>query len=424
MTSFEQKFQAKAGLYALGILALHVPLCAGAAWGFEASLQLALGAALLILAGPVVLYLVKPSGLLFTASVGAAAMAYSALLIHLGKGMIEMHFHIFVALAMLVALARATAVIVAAGTVAVHHILFWLWLPSSVFNYEASFGIVLLHASFVVVEAGVLVVIARRFGRVLALQGELGEQVSIVAVDVTSRSAHLQEAGTRLADGSSQQAAALEETSASLEEISSMVRSSAARAASSQKLAAESRRIADSGGVCMRELQQAMQGISESSKGISDIIKTIDHSAFQTNILALNAAVEAARAGEAGRGFAVVADEVRRLAQQSAEAAKLTAAKIQDSVAKGTQGSETTDRAAALLEGIFANIRKIDEDMAEISRAAQEQSQGIQQLTQAVNQMDQTTQTNAATAEETSATATELRLQAESLSQMIRRVVA
>ncbi|WP_339290172.1 methyl-accepting chemotaxis protein [Paenibacillus sp. FSL E2-0201] len=63
----------------------------------------------------------------------------------------------------------------------------------------------------------------------------------------------------------------------------------------------------------------ALTKLSDQSKDISRITKSITNISNQTNILSLNAAIEAARAGAYGKGFAVIADEVRQLSDQTKE---------------------------------------------------------------------------------------------------------
>ncbi|MBL4785235.1 MAG: methyl-accepting chemotaxis protein, partial [Cohaesibacteraceae bacterium] len=88
-------------------------------------------------------------------------------------------------------------------------------------------------------------------------------------------------------------AAATEELNASVNEIGQQVARSATITASA-----------------VEEVQQTnldIQGLSEASVKIGQVVTLISDIANQTNLLALNATIEAARAGDTGRGFAVVA---------------------------------------------------------------------------------------------------------------------
>ncbi len=245
-------------------------------------------------------------------------------------------------------------------------------------------------------------------GLVSRIAGSLGEG----SEQVTSAATQVSASSQSLAEGASEQAASLEETSASLEEMSSMTKRNAESASQAKDLSNQTRAAADTGATDMAEMKQAMDAIKSSSDDISKIIKTIDEIAFQTNILALNAAVEAARAGEAGAGFAVVAEEVRNLAQRSAQSAKETAAKIEDSTRKSEHGVRISDKVAKSLGEIVEKARKMDTLVAEIATASREQTQGIEQVNTAISQMDKVTQANAGNAEETAAAAEELSAQA------------
>ncbi len=189
--------------------------------------------------------------------------------------------------------------------------------------------------------------------------GEVSHQLSAGADQTAAAAGQVSGASQSLAEGASEQAASLEETSASLEEISSMTKRNAESATQAKFLSAEARRAAETGVSSMRDMQSAMDSIKASSASIAQIVKSIDEIAFQTNILALNAAVEAARAGDAGAGFAVVAEEVRALAQRSAQAAKETAGKIEESVARSGAGRYCFFRGAGLSSRLAARSASV-----------------------------------------------------------------
>jgi methyl-accepting chemotaxis protein len=254
--------------------------------------------------------------------------------------------------------------------------------------------------------------INRALGQMAGVLNDSSAQVAAASSQVASSS-------QILAEGASEQAASLEETSASLEELSSMTKRNAESAQQAKQAAGQTRLSADTGARQVKSMQSAMQAITLASADIAKILKTIDEIAFQTNILALNAAVEAARAGTAGAGFAVVADEVRALAQRCAAAAKETAVKIDDSVAKSQEGAQVSAEVAKSFETIQQQILQLDGLVAEIASASSEQSQGIGQVTIAVSQMDKVTQSNAAGAEESAAASQDLNAQAEVLTNAV-----
>ena len=255
----------------------------------------------------------------------------------------------------------------------------------------------------------------------------LAKPIELVISDLKQGSKELRSASNQvasssqsLAQGATEQAASLEESSRSLQQVASVSRQNSDNAQQAYQLSQTVREAAEGGVKSMEAMTQAIHAIKRSADETAQIVKIIDEIAFQTNLLALNAAVEAARAGDAGKGFAVVAEEVRSLAQRSANAARETSEKIQQSKQLADNGVGVTDEVGKSLHSINQNAVKSADLVREIAASIVEQSNGVTQVNLAVAELDKVTQQNSAAAEESSAASEELTAQATTLDEVVQ----
>ncbi len=244
-------------------------------------------------------------------------------------------------------------------------------------------------------------------------------EINISADQVNVGADQVSSTAQALAQGATEQASSIEELSATIADISRQIKENADNAANAGVLSDEVGSGVLESNQRMELMTSAMEDISNTSKEIGKIIKTINDIAFQTNILALNAAVEAARAGAAGKGFAVVADEVRNLAGKSAEAAKNTTDLIESSINAVNNGTKIADQTAEALKSVVEKTKTTINYIQQIAKASEEQANGASQITIGVDQISSVVQTNSATAEESAAASEELSGQANMLKELI-----
>ncbi|MFO0722692.1 MAG: ATP-binding protein [Myxococcota bacterium] len=165
VTEFERKYLGSMNRVGMYFFLAHPPvLMLVAALAGTGILRAALFGGVAV-AGPLLAYSSFKNPRHVSVAYGFAAMTMGGLLVHFGQGpmQIEMHFYFFVLLALLAVFGNPMAIVVAALTVAAHHLLLWFLLPSSVFNYDAPVTAVAVHAAFVVLESIAGCFVARNF---------------------------------------------------------------------------------------------------------------------------------------------------------------------------------------------------------------------------------------------------------------------
>jgi two-component system, chemotaxis family, sensor kinase CheA len=165
ITDFERSYLGRVNRIALIFLALHVPVFVLLAWAHDTGPGLAALLTSAVVGGPLLARYTLKNPRSVSVVCGIAAMFMGGLLVHFGQGpvQIEMHFYFFALIAMCAVFGNPMVIVAAAVTVALHHLILWLVLPRSVFNYDAAWWVVGVHAAFVVLESVAACFISRSF---------------------------------------------------------------------------------------------------------------------------------------------------------------------------------------------------------------------------------------------------------------------
>ena len=357
---------------------------------------------------------------------GLVLLSFSTLFITQTLGRLEMHFHVFGALAFLIMYRDWRVFPFAVAHIILYHVLgnvfqvaevTGLGMPVRIFDYGTGWSIVFLHAVFVLFEVAVLLPFAVHMERQffshqalmqkLDLQGQkekdrLERGLASATDSLRGIAQELAESAARLSDRSQNQASAMEEMAAGLEQTAASVagignttieldETIVSLAGRTKELTAASRamdtRVKDAADIVRRTtegaeessstlsvLSGAMQRVRDSSRRMTDIVSIIEDIADKVNLLSLNASIEAARAGDAGRGFSVVAHEISRLADRTAESTKEIRRLIEETGRETAESTNAMDRNNRVFGRLLEGVTSLHSFVADLGQGVERQT--------------------------------------------------
>lgn len=240
---------------------------------------------------------------------------------------------------------------------------------------------------------------------------------------VSGGSMQLADAATNLAEASTVQASTVADLSTLTENLYTDMEKNSSQARECVEIASSAGRTLSVGNEKMQDLKSAIEEIKKCSEEINAIIGAIEDIASQTNLLSLNAAIEAARAGEAGKGFAVVAEQVKNLAEESANSARETTRLIETTVAAVEKGNAIADETASNIEEVMVGAMQATEKMSQISDLLNQNVHYMRKIDDDLGDISEAVDNNAAISQETAAISQEQSGQVEKMVELMDKFV-
>jgi methyl-accepting chemotaxis protein len=332
---------------AVGLAALHGTWLTAVVWGGAIS------------GGAWWLARTKPGALVTRVAIAAGLMGYSALLIHESHGVIEVHFHIFAALAFLLVYRDWKIPVVAAAVIAVHHLALDTFqdthhqmihlLPAG----RHGLPIVMLHAVFVVFETVVLVFLSVTLEREVAEMADHRAREAADRQELADLAERLERRDLSVArDEGTEASAAMR---GGIAQVADLVR---AIRATAHDVAESSREVvagAEDAGRVSSEIVSAVSDVAVGAERQAVLVSETHDAAVRVTDAVRGNAQEAEAAAEAAEEARTLAGEGRTVVE---EAGRAMAGAREGSQAMTTAMDELTARSHQI-SGLVSTITSI-----------------------------------------------------------------